>query len=226
MKDNEMKKSPLIQLTILNLLCIGALLSLGFAPMQNDGENYWERQLRLWGKMNLPVDTLLQLKATSCGEASITMAYNYAYAETKINEQQVIDFALDQGYYTEDKAPFTSPADMVKIAEHYTDIVSTGTVNDADEGLELLTQKLTGGDPVIIDILARLYDPESGAHFVVVTGLAIDSKNPNKTKIYFNDPQTGRNRSAYWLGIEGVWNAWKNNGDPGGSGWWMMITSP
>jgi hypothetical protein len=220
-----MKKSFSIHLAFLNLLCIGTLLSLGFASMTKERETYWERQLRLYGKMNLPVDTLLQLKTTSCGEAAITMAYNYAYAETKIGEQQVIDFAVEQGYYTERKAPFTGPADMVKIAEHYAGTVSTGTVNDSDKGLELLTQKLTGGDPVIIDILARLYDPESGAHFVVVTGLAIDHKNPNKTRIYFNDPQTGRNRSAYWLGIEGVWNAWRNNGDSGGSGWWMVISS-
>jgi hypothetical protein len=221
-----MKKSLSIQFAILNLICVGALLSLGFAPGVNDGENYWERQLRLRGKMNLPVDTILQLKVTSCGEAAITMAYNYAYAEMEISEQEVIDLAAGEGYYTEDEAPFTSPADMVKISKHYADTVITGNVNDPDEGLELLTRKLTSGDPVIIDILARLYDPESGAHFVVVTGLAIDGKNPNKTKIYFNDPQTGGNRSAYWLGIEGVWNAWKNNGDPDGSGWWMTIPSP
>jgi hypothetical protein len=154
------------------------------------------------------------------------MAYNYAYPETKIGEQEVIDYALAEGYYTEDETPFTSPTDMVKIAEHYADSVTTGKVKTADDGLELLTQKLTGGDPVIIDSFARLYDPESGAHFIVVTGLEIDSKNPNKTRIYFNDPLTGTNRWGYWLGIEGVWNAWQNNGDPGGSGWWMMIPSP
>jgi len=224
MKHYGMKKSLLMRLTIFNLLCIGSLLSSGFSPMMEEG--YWERQLRLKGKMNLPVDAILQSKFTSCGEAAITMAYNYAYPETQITEQEVIEFAAAEGYYTESKAPFTSPADMVKIAEHYADTVSTGTVKDVDEGLALLIKKLTGGDPVIIDILARLYDPDSAAHFVVVTGLAIDSKNPNKTKIYFNDPLTGTNRWGYWLGIEGVWNAWQNNGDPGGAGWWMMISSP
>lgn len=223
MKQHGKKKSLLMRLTIFNLLCIGALLSSGFTPMM---DGYWEEQLRLKGKMNLLVDAILQLKYTSCGEAVITMAYNYAYPESQITEQEVIEFAAAEGYYTERKAPFTSPANMVKIAEHFADTVSTGTVKDADEGLALLTKKLTGGDPVMIDILARLYDPGSGAHFVVVTGLAIDSKNPNKTKIYFNDPLTGTNRWGYWLGIEGVWNAWQNNGDPGGSGWWMMIPSP
>lgn len=220
-----MKKSS-IQLLVRNLLCIGALLSLGFVPVDDEGETYWERQLRLYGKMNLPVDAILQEQYTSCGEAVITMAYNYAYAEAKVSEQEVIEFAVDGGYYTENKFPFTSPADMVKIAGHYSDTVSTGAVKNADEGLALLTQKLTAGDPVIIDSFARLYDPEAGAHFVVVTGLVIDSENPNHTRILFNDPLTGGNRWGYWLGAEGVWNAWQNNGDPGGSGWWMVIPSP
>ncbi len=223
---DKMKISPTVRLTILNLLCIGALLTLGFAPFADGDETYWERQLRLRGKMNLPVRAIVQAKYTSCGEAVITMAYNYAYPEEQVTEQEVIDFALAEGYYIEDEAPFTSPEDMVKIADHFADTVSSGTVQTADEALELLTQKLTNGDPLIIDILARLDDPDSGAHFVVVTGLTIDPKNPNKTRIHFNDPLTGTNRSAYWLGIEGVWHAWQNNGDPGGSGWWMMIPSP
>ncbi len=222
MKVHGMKKSLSMRLVIFNLLCIGALLSSGFTSM-TDG--YWARQLQQ-GKMNLPVDAILQSKYTSCGEAAIVMAYNYAYPETQVSEQEVIEYAVDEGYYTERKHPFTSPENMVKIAEHYADTVSTGTVNNADEGLALMTQKLTGGDPVIIDVLARLDDPGSGAHFVVVTGLAIDPKNPNAVKIYFNDPLMGRNRSSPWLGSEGVWNAWQNNGDPGGSGWWMMISSP
>lgn len=221
-----MKQLPSIRQVVLNLLCAGTLLSLGFASVTDVGESYWERQLRLLGKMNLPVETTLQLKYTSCGEAVIMMAYNYAHPETKVNEQDVIDFALSAGYFTEKKLPFTSPEDMVKIAEHYADTVSTGWVKTPVEGLELLTRNLTRGDPVLIDSLSRLYDPESGAHFVLITGLEIDRKNPNKTKILFNDPLTGTNRWGYWLGIEGVWNAWKNNGDPGGSGWWMIIPSP
>ena len=176
--------------------------------------------------MNLPVNTILQSEYTSCGEAAIVAAYNYAYPETQINEQDVIEYALAQKYYAERRPPFTSPENMVMIAEHYADTISTGAVDDADTALALLTQKLTGGDPVIIDVLARLYDPNSGAHFVVVTGLEIDSKNPNATKIFFNDSLTGTNRWGYWLGGEGVWNAWQNNGDPGGRGWWMVISSP
>lgn len=221
-----MRKIPLIRQLILGLLCAGALFSLGFVSMAGGGETFWARQLRLRGKMNLPVKTILQSKFTSCGEAAVMMAYNYAHPETKVSEQEVIDFALSAGYYTEAEYPFTSPVDMVKIAEHYADAVSTGRVNSAGDGLALLIEKLTAGDPVIIDSFARLYDPEAGAHFVVVTGLEIDAENPNKTKILFNDPLTGTNRWGYWLGAEGVWNAWKNNGDPGGSGWWMVISSP
>jgi hypothetical protein len=223
--DDKMKNTPTLQRLFLNLLCVGALLSLGFSSTAGEGETYWERQLRLHGRMNLPVAASLQLQATSCGEAVITMAYNYAHPETQVSEQDVIDFALSSGYYTEDKPPFTSPANMVGIASHYADSVSVGRVTTADEGLALLTEKLTSGDPVIIDSLARLYDPESGAHFVLVTGLEVDAKNPNKTKILFNDPLTGTNRWGYWQGVEGVWNAWLNNGDPGGAGWWMTISS-
>jgi len=212
-----------MRLVISNLLWSGALLSFGFTPMM---ESYWARQLRLYGRMNLPVDAVVQAKVTSCGPAAIVMVYNYAYPETQVGEKEVIEYAVKEGYYTERKFPFTSPENMLKIAEGYADTVSTGTVDDADEALALLTEKLTGGDPVIIDILTRLDDPRSGAHFVVVTGLAIDSKNSDAVRIFYNDPLMGRNRSSDWRGGEGIWNAWKNNRDPGGSGWWMVIASP
>jgi hypothetical protein len=202
-----------------------ALPSFGFAPVQSEG--YWERQLRLYGKMNLPVDVILQSKFTSCGPAVIAMAYKYAYPETRVNEARIIGYAVREDYYTESKPPFTSPENMVYIAEHYaaSGTVSTGTVETAKEGLALLLEKLTAGEPVIIDVTSRLYDLDSGAHFVLVTGIKLD-ENPNKVRLYFNDPLTGTNRWGYWLGGEGVWNAWLNNDDPGGSGWWMVISSP
>ena len=217
-----MKKVLLMRLAIFNLICIGSLLLSGFVPM-SDG--YWARQLQQ-GKMNLPVTAILQSKYTSCGEASIVMAYNYAYPETQVSEQDVITYAAGEGYYTERRFPYTSPENMANIAGHYADTVSTGTVNNADEGLAFLIQKLTDGDPVVIDVLARLDDPSSGAHFVVVTGLAIDPANSDAVRVYFNDPLMGMNRSGDWSGAEGIWNAWQNNGDPGGSGWWMTIASP
>jgi len=200
------------------------LLSSGFTSLQ---ENYWDRQLREHGRMNLPVRATRQAKLTSCGEAAITMAFNYAYPESRVTEAEVIDYAAGEGYYLEHKFPFTSPENMVRIADHYSaNTVSTDWVKNSDEGLSLLVGKLTGGDPVVIDIVTRLDDLDSGAHFVVVTGLEYDPANPNATKILYNDPQLGRNRSSSWLGVEGIWNAWQNNGDPGGSGWWMVIASP
>lgn len=218
-----MKKFLSMRLVILNLICIGVLTSFGFAPIS---DSYWARQLKQDGKMNLPVTATLQSKYTSCGEAAVTMAYNYAYPETQVNEPDVIAYAVGNGYYTERRFPYTSPDNMGRIAGHYADTVSTGAVHNADEGLTFLTQKLTSGQPVIIDILARLDDPQSGAHFVVVTGLEIDPANPNATRIYFNDPLMGGNKSNDWSGSEGIWNAWQNNGDPGGAGWWMTIASP
>jgi hypothetical protein len=44
--------------------------------------------------------------------------------------------------------------------------------------------------------------------------------------IHFNDPLTGTKESADWEGSEGVWNAWLTNGDPGGAGWWLVISLP
>ncbi|MCL4530665.1 MAG: C39 family peptidase [Chloroflexi bacterium] len=216
-----MKKSLAARLAFWGLLCIGALSSSGFT---STSDNYWTWELE-HGKLNLPAKAILQSEYTSCGEAVITMTHNYAYPEAQISELDVIDYASSQGYYTARRAPFTSPENMVKIASHFANTVSAGAADNADDALAFLTQKLTSGDPVIIDIRTRLYDPTSSAHFVVVTGMSID-KNPNWTKIYFNDPLTGTNRWGYWLGVEGVWDAWQNNGDPGGRGWWMIISSP
>lgn len=219
-----MKPSSL-RTVILSVLSLGAFLfSAAFAPAA--GESYWARQLRLHGKMNLPVDALRQSKATSCGEAVITMAYNYAYPETPLSEKEVIEYAAGEGYYTERKFPYTSPENMVHIAGHYAETVRASTLDDQDEALQFLVDTLTGGDPVIIDIFTLLYDPDSGAHFVVVTGIAIDPGNPDDVRIYYNDPLTGSNRASDWGGNEGIWNAWQNNGDPGGQGWWMVIPSP
>lgn len=218
-----MNKTLSVRRLILNLLCIGALLTTGFSSIT---EGYWERQLLKYGAMNLPVDNVLQSKYTSCGEAVIAMAYNYAFPETRITEREVIEYAAQYGYYTESKFPFTSPENMVRIGDHYTNTVRTGFVDDPDAALDFLIATLTGGDPVIIDVRSLLYDPRSGAHFVVVTGLEYDPDRPNATKIYFNDPLMKKMRWAYWLGREGIWNAWQNNGDPGGSGWWMVIYSP
>jgi hypothetical protein len=113
---------------------------------------------------------------------------------------------------------------MVKIAENYADEVSSRNVLSSRQGLALLIQSLRRGDPVIIDVLSDFTDPESEAHFIVVTGVSVDSGRANTVVIHYNDPLTGTQSSADWLGEQGVWNAWRTNGDPGGSGWWMVIS--
>ena len=218
-KDHRMKS----RFAFPGLICFIVLFSPAFAYFLEG--SYWERQLSEHGKFILPVAMVRQSKFTSCGPASIVMAFNYADPEKRVTEEDVIEYAAENGYYTEHKFPYTSPDAMILIAEHYAEYALSGTVQSADEGFALLKKKLLGGDPVVIDILTRLDDPNSGAHFVVVTGLEVDEDRPAKTKIYFNDPLWGK-RSSYWLGDEGIWNGWKNNNDPGGSGWWMAIPSP
>jgi hypothetical protein len=176
--------------------------------------------------LDVQVDIIQQSRGTSCGEAVIAMVYNYAYPETPISEQEVIDYAAGHGYYTEDLPPFTSPANMVQIARYYAEHVSTGAVFSSGQGLALLIRKLRNGEPMVIDVLSRLGDPQSEAHFVVVTGISVDANRENAIMIHYNDPFTGAKESADWAGNEGVWNAWHKNGDPGGSGWWLVIAPP
>jgi hypothetical protein len=171
----------------------------------------------------LSVPALKQSKATSCGEAVIAMAYNYAYPETPLDEAALIAYAAENGYYTSGAAPFTSPADMKKIVAHYGNNYQSGHVSSQAQGLDLLKRKLQAGQPVMIDILTRLNDRESGAHFVLVTGIFVDPRTDNMAIIYYNNPLSGKNRAAAWGGSAGLWNAWKNNGDPGGAGWWLVI---
>jgi hypothetical protein len=218
-----MKKDTLSRgkLMLAGLLFVGAMAYAGFSTLFSSSPMAQLQQ----GPLSLQVDVFQQLTGTSCGEAVITMVYNYAYPETPVREQEVIDYAIAQGYYTANLPPYTSPSDMVRIAKYYAEDVSTGTVITPDQGLALLVENLQNGNPVIIDVLTRFNDPQSEAHFVVVTGIAMDPNRENAIVVSYNDPLTGRRESADWLGEHGVWNAWQNNGDPGGSGWWLVISS-
>lgn len=207
---------------ILGFLCVGALVVLGFT--QAFGQ-YSVARLQQ-EPLQLQVPVLMQSRGTSCGEAVITMTYNYAYPNTPVMEQQVIEYATANGYFTEGVPPFTSPANMVKIAEYYAEEVSSGNVVSAGQGLSLLKQRLRNGEPVIIDVLSDFTDPESEAHFIVVTGITVDPARGNAVIIHYNDPLTGTQRADAWTGSQGVWNAWQKNGDPGGAGWWMVISPP
>jgi hypothetical protein len=207
---------------IFGFLSIAGLLIVGLTGVAGQ---YSTAQLQQ-NPLLLDVPVMRQALGTSCGEAVITMTYNYAYPETPLTEQQVIEYAAANGYYTPNLAPWTSPANMVKIAENYVEDVSTGRVFTARQGLDLLIQNLRRGDPVIIDVLTNFSDPESDAHFIVVTGVSADPNRENAVVIHYNDPLTGTKGSADWEGSQGVWNAWRNNDDPGGPGWWLVISRP
>ena len=203
----------------LALVCIAGLVLAGFTQVLGGTSiDQLKRQ-----PLSLDVPVLKQAWSTSFGEAVIAMAYNYAFPETPLSEQEVIEFAAANGYYTVDKPPFTSPANMVKIAEYYAKNVSSGTVTTPREGLALLIDKLQDGEPVIIDVLSNFSDPQSEAHFIVVTGISVDPAGEDRVMIHYNDPLTGTKESAEWEGSQGVWNAWQMNGDPGGAGWWLVI---
>ncbi len=112
---------------------------------------------------------------------------------------------------------------MVKIAQHYADHVSAGQVIGPEQGLSFLIQELQNGDPVIIDVLSNFQNPDSVAHFIVVTGISVDPSRAGAVVIHYNDPLTGEQKSTDWAGSDGVWNSWQKNGDPGGAGWWLVI---
>jgi hypothetical protein len=212
-----MKKQS--RLKIIGLIGIGALALAAFSQMMQQASiAQIQRE-----PVDIQVEAIQQSKSTSCGEAVIVMAYNYAHPGTPIHEREVIEYATAQGYFTEGVPPFTSPSNMVKIARHYADKVSTGTVLSSNQGLLLLIQRLRSGEPAIIDVLSNFSDPGSEAHFILVNGISTDPKRENAILIHYNDPLTGTKEMDDWSGSEGVWHAWQNNGDPGGAGWWMVI---
>lgn len=220
LKIKVQKKKP-----ILFLLVAAGLIALALASVAWVGVSgmYQAQSLKQDAPILLQVPTLAQSQGTSCGEAVIAMAYNYAYPQTPISEAEVIAYATENGYFTEETEPFTSPANMKNITRHYTnDYASSNVINDT-QGLALLIRKLKAGEPVIIDVLTHLDDPTSSAHFVLVTGIARDVNDPTLITVYYNNPLTGLSESAPWYGDTGIWHAWRNNPDPGGSGWWMTI---
>jgi len=226
-----MKTNKFIRILMLTIsVCVSSLLYSGFTSLPVDEHVFPQLEQ---GLLSLPVKPIQQKKITSCGEAAITMAYNYVYPQGALKELDVIAFSMANGYYIDNRPPFTSPANMVKIAKYYTDdpvqrfasSVRSGRVDTQEQGLKLLTGKLQNNEPVIIDVLTNLNNRYSGAHFVLVTGISMDSKYADVVMIHYNDPLTAHNESAPWLGRGGVWNAWQNNSDPDGSGWWLVISA-
>jgi hypothetical protein len=215
-----------IALTAVALLGLVGLGSSVYSGIVWVGEEHVRQRVQNEEPIQLEVEPLLQAETTSCGEAALTMAYNYAYPDAPLDEPEVISYAEAQGYFTPRRYPYTSPGNMQKIARHYARNVSNGRVLTSDQGLALLDRKLQEGVPVVIDVLVRRYDPDSVAHFIVVTGISVDAERGNAIMIHYNDPLTGTQEAARWGGDEGVWNAWQNNHDPGGSGWWLVFPKP
>lgn len=213
-------KLPPIRLKLIGFFSAGLLLFTGFTQVaaRNSISRLQTEPLLL----DVPI--VKQASGTSCGEAVIAMLYNFAFPESPITEPEVTEFALANAYYTPDRFPYTSPANMVKIAAHYAEDVTYGNVDTQNQGLLLLLSKLRSGDPVTIDVLSNFSDPDSEAHFIVVTGVSVDPNRNNAVVIHYNDPLTGTKQSSDWDGGQGVWNAWQTNGDPGGAGWWMVIS--
>lgn len=214
------KLSP-IRLKLISFFSAGILLFTGFTQV---AARHSVSRLQS-DPVVLDVPVVKQSSGTSCGEAVIAMLYNFAFPDTVITEAEVVEYAIANGYYTPDRFPYTSPANMVKIAEHYAQDVTYGNVRTQNQGLLLLLGKLRNGDPVTIDVLSNFSDPDSEAHFIVVTGISMDAQRNNAVMIHYNDPLTGTKQSSDWDGSQGVWNAWQTNGDPGGAGWWLVISS-
>ncbi len=173
--------------------------------------------------IQLSVRPFRQSKITSCGPAVLAMAYHYAYPMGNISERAILTYAEAQGWYTETKYPYTSPANMLKMIRHYTANFFSGQVVSPQDGLNLLLRELRRGNPIIIDTLTLLDNPRSGAHFVLVTGISVAVGNKYAVTVTYIDPLTGGTKSAPYYGEGGLWNAWRRNGDPGGAGWWLVI---
>lgn len=185
------------------------------------------RALSFQGEViQLSVRPFRQSKITSCGPAALAMAYHYAYPQENISERVILTYAEEQGWYTETKYPYTSPANMLKIIRHYTQNIVSGQVVSPQDGLDLLIRELRRGNPVILDALTRFDTPHSGAHFVLATGISISPDNQYAVTVTYLDPLTGGAKSAPYYGEGGLWNAWRRNGDPGGAGWWLVIPIP
>ncbi len=220
MKDFPVFQQPSGRSLLITLFLFVAVSGLLVSP-------YPARALPSEGEfIQLSVRPLRQSKITSCGPAVLAMAYRYAYPEGNISERAILAYAEKQGWYTETKYPYTSPANMVNIIRHYTKNVSSGQVVSPQEGLDLLFRELRRGNPVIIDALTLFDTPRSGAHFVLVTGISVAPDNKYAVTITYIDPLTGGTKSAPYYGEGGLWNAWRRNGDPGGAGWWLVVPVP
>jgi len=161
-------------------------------------------QLDYSGKyVNAFSDYAVQYNA--CGEASATMALQYAGKDVNLNS--LTDQAIEKGYYTPNDQPFTSPANLANILRENGATVFEGNAPNSDIGRAILFSHLDSGAPVIVDVTIQTKivqnKKDALAHFVVVTELTVDNT------VKFNDPYSNgagaSGRDADWKNFSSAW---------------------
>jgi hypothetical protein len=180
----------------------------------------------------LPVPLYPQPTDETCGEAAFLMAWNYMHPNKALEMNDVIATASQEGWYInpDPAGVFTSPAHMVDMATYYAgqqgeQSPETGQMTDSEQALMFLFSQVILGHPVVADVNTIMGDPESPAHYVVVTGVSLTQR-----VVYYNDPygyiapgsHQAAEKSADWTIF---WNSWINNGDDNnkGNGWYMTV---
>jgi len=54
----------------------------------------------------------------------------------------------------------------------------------------------------------------------------VDPSSADAVVIPYNETLKVTQEADDGAGSVGVWNAWQRNGDPGGAGWWLVISPP
>jgi RHS repeat-associated protein len=158
---------------------------------------------------------------SNCGQYCFAMDWSYLHPDQALTGEEVSRTAEQEGWHI-NIPPYTSPESMVKMAQYYTHQHAGtreehGNIYDPSRARELLDIVTRMGFPVIVDVtvdVASSTHNTSNTHFIVITG--IDSKN----NVYYNDPLTGEAESTIW---NNLWSSWRDNKDPGGSGWYLII---
>lgn len=146
--------------------------------------------------------------------------------------QEIVNYAIEEGYYDPDAWPYTYPADLVRLAEDYAPgQVHSGQFEGGGEeqsARDFLWQQLSTGNAVLVDVRVG-YDTDQprDSHFALVVGINADG-------VFMNDPY-GDDGTAAQAGRFVPWDdfntAWSNNPDPIDSEhrddrvdrWWMTV---
>lgn len=159
---------------------------------------------------------------TYSGQYSFAMIWSFLHPDHPMTGAAVSATAAEKGWH-DTSIPYTSPSNMVKMAQYYAYHQYTGIRVDHGFGSNetaakgLLHNLIVMGDPVIIDVTVDVAVDGNhnyrNTHYIVVTGIASDGT------VYYNDPLSG-SKSTSW---KNIWDSWKNNTDPGGQVWYLVI---